>query len=51
LFFADDADLEGRGEPPLKRKRTDADAAAILLKHFNQDIEAAAQMLARMKFY
>jgi hypothetical protein len=37
-------------EPLNKRQRTDAAAAAILLKRFNQDIEAAAQMLARMKF-
>jgi hypothetical protein len=36
--------------PPRKRKRKDADAAAMLLRRFNQDIEAAAQMLARMKF-
>ena len=36
-------------QPSRKRQRTDA-AAAVLLRRFNQDIEAAAQMLARMKF-
>jgi len=43
-------DTEESDQPPRKRKRTDADAAAMLLRRFNQDIEAAAQMLARMKF-
>jgi hypothetical protein len=43
-------DPEESDQPPRKRRRGDVDAAAMLLKRFNQDIEAAAQMLARMKF-
>jgi hypothetical protein len=44
-FFRRDGDDDS---PPQKRQRTAS--AAVLLKHFKQDIESAAQMLARMKF-
>lgn len=41
-------EMKEGSRPPRKRQRTDAAAAAVLLRRFNQDIEAAAQMLARM---